>query len=539
MNEKDFSIPENEKLDTTEHTYAPSEYYSVNTKKKFQELEYKPAIIREKFQISLWRVDDFGLVKTKDRYFTPNSKRFEDPDFTGFSIQNSLDNENIVLVENGTETLDEALVIILDAFDLKVVSELTVTTNNPDYDIEEINDDDSYYSNYDDYFDEFDSSHPTSFSAPSVIVWNKGRYCMSNVSIPDMCVHYYMNIYNTQHKQVVKMLERTGELDKNMIVRYQSDPKDPDVLYITVITIDKEVKVVKVNMMSGAQTVEAKAKSQLFRPEFKVVFNKAIQPILKEQRVRMEDYQPDSIDDQKFVPFYHSLEKKIEEMNGNSRTGINSEYISSCIANEMGYKEIGVAKDQAIITLSPLVGEEFKVNYIPLDTKISSKKFVGEEILYIKFVYPAVLLVKGCNEVLIYSITEDMYYYHKLNSPIILETSTVYSPYAPEVKGYIDLGPYIAYTAITYNIGSSPYISASTYKRYIEKENLPKQKLLCGFDMIKTLFISKEEDAFMLQFTNAIVCSGSCTNGLFQVVESDYEKGELMQITCDGYYSWK
>lgn len=60
-------------------------------------MEYRPGIIREKLQISLWKVDECGVVKTKDRYFTPKHKRFRSPYFSGFQIVPSIDKVTLVV----------------------------------------------------------------------------------------------------------------------------------------------------------------------------------------------------------------------------------------------------------------------------------------------------------------------------------------------------------------------------------------------------------------------------------------------------------
>ena len=57
--------------------------------------------------------------------------------------------------------------------------------------------------------------------------------------------------------------------------------------------------------------------------------------------------------------------------------------------------------------------------------------------------------------------------------------------------------------------------------------------------MNKVKFANKEEDSFILLFSESIVSFGSCTIGLVQVVESDYEATEVINISYDGFYFWK
>ena len=157
----------------------------------------------------------------------------------------------------------------------------------------------------------------------------------------------------------------------------------------------------------------------------------------------------------------------------------------------------------------------------------------------IDFIYPAIITVKGCNEILIYSITDDIYYYMVLNAPILFKSSTVSNCNIFELRLYLDMGEYLIYSILSFSVGSASYFSMSYYKRYLEKSIFPKEMLLWGFDPISTNFIKKEELAFTLQFSGTIVTIGLLTHGLFQQIDSDYERGELIQIADDSFYSWK
>lgn len=111
-------------------TYIPSEYVSWNSKKKYKGFEYRPPIIREKLQISIWRADRFGVVKTKAKYFTPKDPKFDIDAFKGFDIVNSLDGETIFLQEKNMD--GSSLVMVLNAFTLEVMSEKYITFDDGD-----------------------------------------------------------------------------------------------------------------------------------------------------------------------------------------------------------------------------------------------------------------------------------------------------------------------------------------------------------------------------------------------------------------------
>lgn len=56
---------------------------------------------------------------------------------------------------------------------------------------------------------------------------------------------------------------------------------------------------------------------------------------------------------------------------------------------------------------------------------------------------------------------------------------------------------------------------------------------------MKTKFTSKEEEAFTLQFKNTLLSIGTNTYGLYQASDSEFEKGEVIQITYDSFFIWK
>lgn len=163
-----YTIPDTEKVLTESNSYAMTDYATYYARKNYKGIEYQPKIIREKLQISLWRMDAYGVVKTKDRYFTPTHERFKSSNFGNFQIYPSLDKETIVLVETLNSGESEALVVVLDANNLKVISEQTLSYKDSELQVP-----DTDY--YDEYYDDFGSSYPTSQNSPNIICWNKGR----------------------------------------------------------------------------------------------------------------------------------------------------------------------------------------------------------------------------------------------------------------------------------------------------------------------------------------------------------------------------
>jgi hypothetical protein len=167
-----YEIPENEKLKTENHTYAMTDYISWYPKQPFREIEYRPPMIREKLQLSLWKIDNYGVVKVKFKYFTPKSERLATNDFSTFKICSSLDNNNILLEE--TLVVDgKKMIIIIDPYSLEIKKEFEITVQDPEFKTESEND---YYDNY---YDDPNSRYPTKSGLKNFYVWNHGKYILS------------------------------------------------------------------------------------------------------------------------------------------------------------------------------------------------------------------------------------------------------------------------------------------------------------------------------------------------------------------------
>lgn len=92
-----YSVPDIEKPNQGNADYSHSEYYSWTYELKLGDVNYIPPILKEKLQISLWKVDSHGIVKTKDRYFSIKHPRFGTDMFGELTLLNSLDGKNIIV----------------------------------------------------------------------------------------------------------------------------------------------------------------------------------------------------------------------------------------------------------------------------------------------------------------------------------------------------------------------------------------------------------------------------------------------------------
>jgi hypothetical protein len=147
-------------------TYIPSDYISWAPNKKYKGFDYRPPIIREKLQISIWKIDRFGVVKTKEKYFTPKDPSFNINSFNGFDIVSSLDGESILLQEKFMS--GSSLIMVLNAFTLEVISEKRIIYN--DGDIKPRKNEHIYEGDY-----LQGCVFPSDYEEPRFINWNKGK----------------------------------------------------------------------------------------------------------------------------------------------------------------------------------------------------------------------------------------------------------------------------------------------------------------------------------------------------------------------------
>ena len=76
-------------------------------------------------------------------------------------------------------------------------------------------------------------------------------------------------------------------------------------------------------------------------------------------------------------------------------------------------------------------------------------------------------------------------------------------------------------------------------KRYLEKKDFPNEKILTFFSPLNVKFLSNEENAYVIQFEKSILTYGMLSYGLVEKSDSDYEKGEIMNLEGDYLFFWK
>jgi hypothetical protein len=172
------------------------------------------------------------------------------------------------------------------------------------------------------------------------------------------------------------------------------------------------------------------------------------------------------------------------------------------IASYYDCKDAAVIGDKIVTLAFSPNSPSGKLEVFHADRKTPPSGYEIQEITFgnynsknIIFNYPAIIMIKGCNEILWYCITENQYYYIRLNFPIVMASSTWYASYSPEIKFLADLGPFYTFCHITFTLSQSSSFGLTMYNRFAEKDQLPDSKLLAVYDPCTPVrFNGKDKD---------------------------------------------
>jgi hypothetical protein len=165
-----------------------------------------PPVFKEKYQLSIWKIDPFGVVKIKNRYFTPNESRASDTKFSGFSLSLSLDEQTMLMVERENENHKELVVISFDIYSLETITETTVNIADTS-----IKNEPFFQGPNSELNMNYKGPFQISENLPKIVSWNFGTYLLSAVSTaPNSRVIYKFNIYNTKTGALVSTINRAS-----------------------------------------------------------------------------------------------------------------------------------------------------------------------------------------------------------------------------------------------------------------------------------------------------------------------------------------
>lgn len=432
--------------------------------------------MRETFQISLWKADNYTCVKTKDRYFTPSNERFTEKGkqrFQGFEMSFSLDKEHILLVEKRAKGIKKQLVVILDAFSLAPVSEYVIPYSI-DY-ISGIDIDPLDEESYDDGWSEFLTFKQT----PNVYLWNKAKYLMYGQTLDGAVSILQFEVWDIENN---KKYVISREEMKAFLVDVKVSPDNNDFLFMGgynehhTYVYKVDIKNEKTSQISCCESTDPRPKffyidqswnqqfhSRIGNHDGKQVcrvytsgINESVDINLASNKGKFTDYKPNLIgktDGNNFIGIYYNDRNEIwTKVSGQ----LNFTKTLSDLENDIelsGVRDYGIMNNNGVIILSNLGGASFNITFISNTEGKSLRSYNVNETSFIHFNYPVVILVKGGNEILTYSIQENMYYYTKLYAPILFRTSMSGVDYDILLKVFIDLGDYICFTEFMFSLG--------------------------------------------------------------------------------------
>lgn len=366
---------------------------------------------------------------------------------------------------------------------------------------------------------------------------------------------------------LITRFDRQGFLKMHMIFNIKADPSNPACLYFTTAKNDQAV-IVKWDMLKNTilsadvnNTIKQLPHFFYINDSWSQVFIGVVVQFNKKNSVNIHSYDTST--------FSHIDFRTASDAKGNisffSKTFLDGNNILSVfndeqnnfkacwscqidfcrissdleITNYFDAKDCGLVDNQSIVCITKFNEHGCKVELFPSDPKACQVSFEIQENTIVEFIYPAIIIVKGWLELIVYNITENLYYYMELNAPILMQSATINDNNSLEMSLFYDMGEYLIFSILSFAVGAQSVFNHKYYKRYLEKAVFPKEKLLWGFDPVSTKFLTKTEQAIALQFSGTITSIGLLTHEWVQQTDCDFEHGELIHVYDDCFYTWK
>ena len=193
---------------------------------------YTPPAFRESFQLSIWKIEPYGTVKIVNKYFTPKNQRATDFDFPGFTLQLSMDEQTMLMVEKDHEKHKELLVVSFDMYSLEILNEMLVSVvdesirNEPYYQGIESEDNMNYKGPY-----------QINSNMSKIASWNFGTYLICGVSTSCKSkIIYKFVVYNLKTSSYICTIDRNKHKylkDKVISIAWEVDREE--ILHFSVL----------------------------------------------------------------------------------------------------------------------------------------------------------------------------------------------------------------------------------------------------------------------------------------------------------------
>lgn len=234
-----------------EFTYLEQDFAQINGWKGGM---YVPPAFKDSYQLSIWKIENFGVIKVIDKYFTPKTRRAADYEFPGFVLELSLDEQTMLMVERDHEKQRELLVVSFDMYNLEILSEMLVSVVD-----ESIRSEDYYQGKRSEQDMYYKGPYQIGDRVPKITSWNFGNYIISGVSTSwKSRIMYKFRVYNSKTSNLITTIDRsTDEILENKIISISFDESREEILHWATIE-SSDIIMLEINIISGEFQVISK-----------------------------------------------------------------------------------------------------------------------------------------------------------------------------------------------------------------------------------------------------------------------------------------
>lgn len=197
---------ERSKLPTHEFEIPESDGQTFSKMEGWKGGMHVPSVFKHSYQLSIWKIDAFGVVKIVNKYFTPRSSRATATKFPGFILQLSMDEQTMLMVEKDQERAREFIVISFDLYSLDILSETSVSVVD-----ESIREEPYYQGKSSELNMYYKGPCEIGDQVAKVTSWNFGNFILAGVSTSSQSrIIYKYRVYNTKTSSLVSTIVRGG-----------------------------------------------------------------------------------------------------------------------------------------------------------------------------------------------------------------------------------------------------------------------------------------------------------------------------------------
>lgn len=251
---------ERSKLIKTDFTYPESDGQAFCRMSGWNGNMYVPPVFSNSYQLSIWKVDDFGIVKVVNKYFTPKNKKANEPKFAGFNLELSLDEQTMLAIEKEADNQMDQVVIAFDPYSLEILSEISLSTVNVN-----IRNQPYYQGDISEILANCDCRYRISDQVPKITSWNFGEYIIAGVSTKsETKVIYKWDIFTTKTHLLVSSINRNENVLLQDNVLSITPVEHSETLLHFTTSNNKLMRVLEIDIITG--TIEVVAQYNGFSP---------------------------------------------------------------------------------------------------------------------------------------------------------------------------------------------------------------------------------------------------------------------------------